>query len=129
MRSILSLAMVAVVASSVACSSTATGKDDRKITLVRPANQTLRRGEINKVAITVVRKNISTDVAVKFQHLPAGVKVIEEDRKMKPEEIIVSYTLHADNSADLVTNHNVEVTAEGPDGLAASEVFEVTVKE
>jgi hypothetical protein len=120
----------AILGSLLGCSSTsASGTNGKKLTLVKPVNQTVKRGDTNKVAITVVRENIDSDVSVRFDNLPKGVKVIETDKKVKDDEFLVNYTLFAANDAGLVSGQVVKVTAEGPDGLAATESFEVTVKE
>ncbi|MBI2921431.1 MAG: hypothetical protein HYY18_10150 [Planctomycetes bacterium] len=121
---------LALVLTGIGCGTTsATGPGDKKLTLVKPANQTLNRGDINRIAITVVRENIAPDIPIRFTNLPDGVKVIEKDKKFEEDEIIVNYTLFAANDADLVEGHVVKVTAEGPDGLAVTETFEVSVKE
>ncbi|KAF0244232.1 MAG: hypothetical protein FD180_2742 [Planctomycetota bacterium] len=121
---------VALLGSIVGCSSTsASGSNGKKLTLLKPVNQTLKRGDTNKVAITVVRENIDADVSVRFDNLPEGVKVIETDKKVKDDEFLVNYTLFAANDAGLVSGQVVKVTVEGPEGLAATESFEVTVKE
>ncbi len=96
---------------------------------MKPANQTLRRGDTNQVAILLMRENVPADVPVRFDNLPAGVKVVEKDRKVKEGELIVNYTLYAANDADLVSGHKVKVTASEPEGLGVTESFEVTVKE
>jgi len=132
MKSFLVLAgfALACILPGLGCSSTsASGSSGRKLTMVKPANQTLKRGDTNQVAITVVRENISTEVSIRFDNLPSGVKVIEKDKKMKDSDYIVNYTLFASNDAGLVSGQMVKVTAEGPDGLAVTEMFEVTVKE
>jgi hypothetical protein len=112
------------------CASTsASGSDGKKLSMLKPVNQTLKRGDTNKIMITVWRESISSDVSVRFANLPDGVKVIEQDKKVKDSDTIVNYTLFAANDAGLVSGQVVHVTAEGPDGLAVTESFEVTVKE
>jgi hypothetical protein len=121
--------MLAVVLGTGCASSTAKGPAGRELTLVRPAHQTLRRGETNRVDIVLLRENIPTNVGLQFSELPRGVKVVEADRKVKPDEVIVTYTLFAANDADLVSNHQAKVTAEGPDGLRATESLAMTIKQ
>lgn len=121
---------LALVFTGIGCSSTsATGPGEKKLTLLKPMDQTLKRGELNKVAITVVRRNFTTDVPVRFENLPDGVKVVEKDKKIEEDQYIVNYTMFAANDADLVAGHVVKVTAEGPEGLKVTESFEVSVKE
>ena len=132
MRSFLVLPVLALacVLPGLGCGSTsASGSGGKKLTMLKPVNQTLKRGDTNQVAITVMRQGMSSDVPVRFDNLPSGVKVIEKDKKVKGDEYIVNYTLFASNDAGLISGHVVKVTAEGPDGLAVTESFEVTVKE
>jgi hypothetical protein len=109
------------------CSSdeSATGK---KLSLVQLTSQTLRRGETNKIAIVVTRSGFDDEVVIEFVDLPAGVKVIEEGRIPKGDNLR-NFTLHADNDAALVANHHAKVKAKGPEGLETSQTFEITVKE
>lgn len=126
----LALALGLAAALGTGCaSSTAKGAGGRELTLVRPASQTLHRGDTNRVDIMVTRENIPQDVSVHFTDLPRGVKVVEADRKVKPDEVIVTYTLFAANDADVVSNHQAKVTAEGPGGLTATEPLVVTIKQ
>lgn len=128
MKNSLMLPLLAAVVAVSGCSSTtASGSRDRSITIVRPSDQTLRRGEINKVAIAILRQGFRADIQVSFEGLPAGVRVIEADRRFTEDDVVVTYTLFADNDAPPVREARVMVTAEGPDGLSASEVFHVTV--
>lgn len=127
---VLSGFILACVLPGLGCSSTsASGSNGKKLSMLKPVNQTLKRGDINKVAITVWRESINSDVSVRFDNLPNGVKVIEQDKKMKDSDYIVNYTIFASNDAGLVSGQVVNVTATGPDGLAVTESFELTVKE
>jgi len=129
MKNLILVPLLAVAVAMPGCrTTTARGTDDRRITIVPPLDQSLRHGEINKVAITVLRKGFSSDITIRFDGLPSGVRVIEADRRFTEDDVIVSYTLHAANDAPVIREALVTVTAEGPEGLAASEVFHVTVK-
>jgi hypothetical protein len=125
---LLSLLAVSLGLVTSCKSSTVQGSGGRELTIVRPAHQTLRRGETNRVAIMVLRDNIPDSVTVQFGGLPRGVKVVEVDRKVNPNELTVNYTLHAANDADLVSNHRATVTAQAPGGLSATESLSLTVK-
>lgn len=129
MKNMIALPLVLATLAGAGCASTtAEGTGERRITIARPMDQTLRRGEINKVAVTILRQGFRSDITIRFDGLPSGVKVLETDRRFTEDDIIVSYTLHAANDAPSVKEAPVTVTAEGPDGLAASEIFHVTVK-
>lgn len=128
---LLSIALVPVFtgckSSKVEKQDPVTGEEYR-LTLLKPADQTIRQGEMNKVAIAINRDNFSDPVTVRFDNLPRGIHVMESEKKIESGENIVSYTLHADPDADLVGKHLVNVTVEGPDGLATTETFALTVK-
>ncbi|KAF0243512.1 MAG: hypothetical protein FD180_3296 [Planctomycetota bacterium] len=127
---VLSGFVLACILPGLGCTSTsASGAGGKKLSMLKPVNQTLKRGDTNKVMITVWRESISSDVAVRFDNLPNGVKVIEGDKKVKDSDYVVNYTMFAANDAGLVSGQVVKVTAEGPDGLAVTESFEMTVKE
>ncbi|KAF0246154.1 MAG: hypothetical protein FD180_985 [Planctomycetota bacterium] len=129
MKNLIVLSLVAATVSMAGCRyTTATGTGDRSISIVRPLDQTLRRGEINRVAVTVLRRGFRSDILIEFDGLPSGVKVIETARRYAESDIFVSYTLYAANDAPAVHEALVTVTAKGPGGLSASEIFQVTVK-
>jgi hypothetical protein len=126
-RAALTLASVAVFA-LCGCSTDENPKG-WKLSLLKPMDQTLRRGATNKIAITVVRSGFDGEVDVEFEDLPAGVKVIEDER-IPGNENIRNFTLHAGNDADIVGNHVARVRVRGPKGtnLETSETFQINVK-
>jgi len=111
-----------------ACTSTVKGPGDTSLTLVRPADQSMRQGETNEVSIMIQRENFSKAVPVSFSGLPSGVKIIEKDREIRSGDAVRTFTLYADNDAGLVSNHEVLVTVEGPGGTKVTEIFLLSVK-
>jgi len=107
--------------------TTVKGPEGKKLTLVKPMDTTIERGETRKVSISIARENYSGPVTVKFEGLPAGVTVADGGRQIEGNER--TFALVASNNADLVSNHAAEVTISGPDGISATEVFHVTVRE
>jgi len=105
------------------------GPSGKKLTLTKPADQTLKRGEPNQVKVSINRDNFRDAVTVSFEDLPQGVQVQDKDKKIAPEETSAVFTFQADPKADLVANHNVKVTATGPDGMKVTEMFKLTVKD
>ena len=99
----------------------------KKLTLVKPSNQTITRGETEKVMVAVARTNFEGPVMVRFNDLPRGVSVVDSTSNIDGNER--TFVLKAAADADLVKNHSASVTATGPDGMAATEKFEITVKE
>lgn len=130
MKSFQVISAIAIAALAAGCqSTTAKGPGPVSLTIMKPADQSLRPGEINTVSIVVVREGFRSDVQVVFSDLPDGVKVLESQRRFTGNDIMLSYTLHAANDAPQVQRAPVTVTARGPDGLTASETFHVTVME
>lgn len=129
MKRVSSFGLAAILTVTLwGCGGTSvSGPEGKKLTLVRPAGQTLHRGDVNRVAVTVLCENIATDITIRFHDLPDGVKIVEADRTMNPNELVVNFTLHASNDADLVSNFAAKVTAEGPDGILATETLMLTI--
>ena len=130
MKPYLAVAVIALACavSGLGCSARSTSSTGpRKITLLKPSNQTLIRGGTHKIEITVHKENIDSDVSVRFDNLPEGVDVVEMDMNSADNECVANYTLSASNSAVLVSEQVVRVTAEGPDGLSVTQSFALTV--
>jgi|SoiMethySBSTD1v2_1073268.scaffolds.fasta_scaffold383422_2 hypothetical protein len=112
------------------CHSTSVqDQQGNKLTLLKPADQTLRRGDTNQVTVAINRGGFTSPVPIDFAGLPAGVRVVEADRKIQSGESSASFTLQADNNAALVEKQRVVVTAYTPGGAETREEFRVTVKE
>lgn len=104
------------------------GPGGKKLTLMKPADQTLTKGTPNQVMITINRDNFRDEVSVSFDNLPQGVTVQDKDKKIANGDSTASFTLLADANAALVQNHEVRVTVTGPDNMKATEVFRLSVK-
>src|SRR5262245_45024849 len=118
-----------LLAALVGCESrTVEGPGGKKLTLSKPADQTLRQGGTNDVRISITRDNFRDAVTVRFENLPEGVQVMDRDKKIAAEDKSGTFTLKADDTAPPVENHEVKVTAEGPDGMKVTEPFKLTVK-
>jgi hypothetical protein len=130
MKSFLFLAGIALACTvtGMGCASTSTSSTGpKKITLKKPSNQTLKRGATSVVEVKIFKENLNSDVTVRFENLPRGIEVTESESNSKDNECIVNYTLSATLNAGLVSEQVIRVTAEGPDGLAVTESFELTV--
>lgn len=118
-----------LLTASIGCEkSTVEGPAGMRLTIVKPMDQSLKRGETNEVTVMIARENFSGDVKVTFENLPRGVTVIE-DKPIAADKSRGTWTLHASNEADLVANQAVRVTVIGPNAMAATEVFMLTVKD
>ena len=99
----------------------------KKLTLVKPLDQSVTRGETEKVSVVVARTNFDGPVMVKFDDLPRGVSIVDSTSSIEGNER--TFVLKAAADADLGKNHRATVTATGPDGMAATEKFEITVED
>ena len=111
-------------------SSSVSGEAGKKLTLVAPADQSITQGGTEALAVVIVRKNFDDIVDFEINELPSGITVAEGSKlsipagKLKSESV----TLLAAVDASVVKNHRVSVTAKGPDGIAVTEYFRLTVK-
>jgi hypothetical protein len=107
--------------------STVQTETGKKLTLVAPGNVKIERGNTAKVTVKIKRDKLEGPVGVNFDKLPNGVSLVNADQKITSDE--AEYTLKASDTADLVDNHVAQVTAKGPEGVAVTESFKVTVVE
>lgn len=127
---VLTLVPAFLLAAVIGCQKTTVeGTDGKKLTLTKPSDQTLRQNGTNEIRIAIKRENFRDAVTVRFDNLPEGVQVLDTDKKIGPSDTTANFTLKADDKARLVDNHEVKVTAEGPDGMKATETFKLAVKE
>ena len=109
--------------------STVQGDAGKKLTLVKPINQSITRGETEKVSVVVARTNFDGPVMVRFDDLPRGVSLVDTVTNINGNENEKVFVLKAAADADLVKSHRATVSATGPDGMTVKEQFEITIKE
>jgi len=127
----IALAAVAALAVLGGCEkSSVTGEHGEKLTLVKPADQSIKQGDSNKLGIAITRKNFDDAVEIEITNLPSGVTVANGARQTIPSGgmKLDSVTLVAAPDAALVKDHRVAVTARGPGGIAVTEHFELDVE-
>lgn len=107
--------------------TTVEGTNDKKLTLTKPMDATITRGDTAKVTVAVARSNFEGPVTADFKNLPNGVTVVDDSGKIEGSER--TFVLKAAESADMVSNHAALVSVHGPDGMTATEEFEITVKQ
>jgi len=107
--------------------TTVHGDHGEKLTIAQPKVQDIERGGTEKVTINLRRENFSDPVNVSVSDLPAGVEAVDAPRTTSGDEVEI--VLRANENADLVSNHVVLVSAEGPNGIRATESFRISVKE
>jgi hypothetical protein len=124
----ITICLMSVAILGTACEKTTVeGPSGKKLTLVKPANQTIARGASEKVTVMIKRTNFTEAVSIQFKDLPAGVTVVDGTTQIEQNDH--TFVLSASPTADLVGNHVASVTATGPEGLSATEQFNITVKE
>ena len=113
-----------------ACEKTTVGAKGKKLTLTKPADQTIRRGETNDIKISIDREDFRDAVTVHFEGLPQGVRVQDETRQIMAEDSSGTFTLRADPDAMVVKDQEVRVVVSAPGGgPTATQQFKLTVKD
>jgi hypothetical protein len=130
---VVALFACTLVPTTVGCpkkeKTTGTSKEgDKTLTLTKPSDVTITRGDTAKISISIDRTGFTDAVDVKFEKLPKGVKVEEKEAKIAANEKSASFNLKADADADIVKNHEAMVIVEGG-GAKASMPFNISVKD
>lgn len=130
MKRMISIAAVLAATALVGACDSARVKDEqgRKLTLVAPASQSLKQGDTNKVMVAIARKGFEDNVAIRFEGLPPGVRVVEAEPTIPRDDNTATFTLEASGNAALVEDQAATVTASAPGGMSVSETFKVSVK-
>lgn len=126
---VLTAVLAVLVAGLGACEKSTVSAKGKKLTLSKPADQTIRRGETNEVKISISRDGFRDPVTIKFEDLPAGVHLQDQTRQILSDDSSTTFTLRADPDTALTQDHVVRVTASAPDGLSTSEAFKLSVKD
>ncbi|MFO0982890.1 MAG: hypothetical protein U1E76_14360 [Planctomycetota bacterium] len=125
----LVMVLAVLMIGAAGCEKSTVGARGKRLTLMKPADQTIKQGETNSVMITIRRDDFRDPVTIRFADLPAGVQVQDESREIAAEDKTATFTLRAAPDAALTKEHLVRVTASGPDGLETEESFKLTVKD
>jgi len=127
-RTMMTAAVLALAGLTAAC-DVAKVEDEkgRKITLVAPASQKLKQGETNRVLVAIARTGVAGPVRIKFDGLPSGVTVVETPTEIPADSSTATFTLHAENDAELAASRPATITAIGPGGMSVSERFNIDV--
>jgi hypothetical protein len=122
------LLLVALVALAAACErgASVTGEQG-KLSLSKPRAVIVQRGGTGQADIAITRMNVPGEIKVSFADLPRGVTMTETTNTIAGDG--GSFTLRANDSADLVEHHVAQVTVTGSDGTAVTQPIEVTVIE
>lgn len=123
------LAVAALAAGACGQSATVEGPGAAKLTLTHPQSVEIERGEMAKADIEIDRNQLTGEVKIRFDQLPAGVEVVDGAQTITGDGETATFTLRASPTADLVKNHVATVTATGPGGVSVTDDLEITVTE
>jgi len=123
----------AMVVGTVGCpnkekSTAPTTKEGNTFVLTKPSDQTIKKGDTDKIKISVDRKGINAPLDVTFSDLPKGVSLVEKEAKIAADQNSAEFTLKADADAPAVVNHQSTVSVKGG-GTETSANFNTTVKD
>lgn len=120
------LLVLAIPLGIAACNQTEVrGPEGQRLTVVKPADVRLERGEAHTMTIRMDRDNISGDLTISVGRLPDGVEAV--DQPLRTSEETTSIVLRAGGNAALVDNHVATLTVRAANGMEASEQFRITV--
>ncbi len=107
--------------------STVRGPQGKALTLTVPATVTIDRGQTQVIEVGLARTDFTSPVRLSLTNLPHGVTARESSKTV--ETTMATFVIQAANDAALVTNQAVSVRAQGPDGMATTEQFRLTVRQ
>jgi len=99
-----------------------------KITLEKPSDVSLNRGDTATVKVSLKRNNYADPVTISFEDLPKGVTVTSTDMKIAKDQNSGSFNVKAADDAEL-GDKTVKVIATDATGHKVDSAFKVTVKD
>ena len=93
--------------------TTSSPSKQRKLTLNKPDNLTIKQGATAPLKIAISRTGFNDPVLVHFEGLPAGVEVVEKDMEIAKDKTSTTFNFTARDDAQVVSNLPVIVTATG----------------
>jgi hypothetical protein len=112
----------------VGCQQTTNTENGKKLTVTKPSDVTLKRGDTATVTVSIDRGGFRDAVDVKFEDLPKGVTVQDKDHKIATGDSSAKFTLKAADDAEL-GEKTVKVIVTGSGGIKTDSAFKVTVKD
>jgi hypothetical protein len=106
-------------------SAAASNSEGMRLALLKPANQWMKQGTTDRIAVIVERTGFRDAVEVKFLNLPKGVKV--EDPSIPEGTSAKDFILVAAPDAEIVADHAVTIEVRSH-GLMTSQPFQISVK-
>ncbi len=129
MKTTAAIGPLLLILTLVSCNETTThASGGKKLSITKPANQTLTRGATNDIDIGIRRENFAGPIKVRFTTLPKGVNAVAS-MDIAAGQDKATYTLQAAIDAPLVGNFEAGVTVDGPEAMSASQTFLISVKD
>lgn len=100
----------------------------KKLIVMTAKDQTVERGESDKLLVTINRDNFNESVKISLNDLPAGVMVEGTTATIAPSDNSVTLTLKA-NADAAIGEHKVQLVAEAPGMEKNVQLFTLKVKE
>jgi hypothetical protein len=101
----------------------------KRLTLIAAKNQTIKRGDTDKVLVTVTRDNFDDAVTVRLNDLPKGVELVGDNEAVIPRgSNSVTLELKASDDAE-VGEHDVTIAADAPGISENTQTFKLMVKD
>ncbi|MGQ0637291.1 MAG: hypothetical protein ACT4QC_22005 [Planctomycetaceae bacterium] len=104
------------------------GRDVKRLMVMAAKDQTVERGETDKVLVTINRDNFNEAVQISLNDLPQGVEVVERNAVIAPNDNTVTLTLRAHQDAPL-GEHLVTLIAEAPGIERNMQTFKLKIKD
>jgi len=102
------------------------GAAGQTLGLTAPADQSLKQGATNDVAVKIDRGDFKGAVTIEFTGLPAGVTVVNPG-PIPTGDSVKNYTLRATDTAGVVNDHLVTVIASAAD-MRVQQTFKLDVE-
>lgn len=124
-----SIATFIAISCAVGCAGvSAEAPDGKKLTLMKPMDEMIQRGDRGEVMLTVDREQFDEEIEVEVDDLPKGIEVLNPTLVIPRGQSTFTLLLEAKSDADLVDEHVVRVKVLGPDDLDVVQTFDITVR-
>jgi hypothetical protein len=126
MRNFAVIASCLLIFAALGCQeSTVRGPEGQAMTISLPSPITLQRGQNYPLTVGIERKGFSGPVTVSVSQLPNGVVVQEQTQTVETDMAV--FVLMASNTAEIVGNQQVKVSASGAHGITTTQYLSLTV--
>jgi len=103
------------------------GAKGEKLTVQAPADISMKQGETKEFTVNITREKFNDPVDLKFNGLPDGVTIMEDNMKVSKDATSAKFNLKASDSAKVADDQVVTVSASGG-GMKPEATFKVSIK-